>query len=72
MTAPHLPETHVNADVQPTGGAAVAAQPTSSSTDATPTDPHKHPVDERLPALKMATSGLQHVAAMYAGVVAPP
>ncbi len=31
-----------------------------------------HPVDEKLPALKMATSGLQHVAAMYAGVVAPP
>ncbi|MGV9247530.1 nucleobase:cation symporter-2 family protein [Streptomyces sp. NPDC003710] len=31
-----------------------------------------HPVDERLPALKTATSGLQHVAAMYAGVVAPP
>ncbi|MFE9257335.1 nucleobase:cation symporter-2 family protein [Streptomyces sp. NPDC006879] len=32
----------------------------------------KHPVDETLPALKMFTSGLQHVAAMYAGVVAPP
>ncbi|CAM5653404.1 5'-deoxyadenosine deaminase [Streptomyces afghaniensis] len=31
-----------------------------------------HPVDEKLPALKMATTGLQHVAAMYAGVVAPP
>ncbi|MFJ5530520.1 nucleobase:cation symporter-2 family protein [Streptomyces sp. NPDC093261] len=31
-----------------------------------------HPVDEKLPALKMVTSGLQHVAAMYAGVVAPP
>ncbi|MFI9645063.1 nucleobase:cation symporter-2 family protein [Streptomyces sp. NPDC052040] len=31
-----------------------------------------HPVDEKLPALKLATSGLQHVAAMYAGVVAPP
>src|SRR5690606_32322786 len=30
------------------------------------------PVDEKLPALKMATTGLQHVAAMYAGVVAPP
>ncbi|MGW1797853.1 hypothetical protein ACWCQN_18135 [Streptomyces sp. NPDC001984] len=25
-----------------------------------------HPVDEKLPALKMATTGLQHVAAMYA------
>ncbi|MFF3619841.1 nucleobase:cation symporter-2 family protein [Streptomyces sp. NPDC002467] len=32
----------------------------------------KHPVDETLPPLKMVTSGLQHVAAMYAGVVAPP
>ncbi|MFE0318126.1 nucleobase:cation symporter-2 family protein, partial [Streptomyces albogriseolus] len=31
-----------------------------------------HPVDEKLPAPKMATTGLQHVAAMYAGVVAPP
>ncbi|CAL9381274.1 nucleobase:cation symporter-2 family protein [Streptomyces sp. enrichment culture] len=31
-----------------------------------------HPVDEKLPALTMATTGLQHVAAMYAGVVAPP
>jgi xanthine permease len=32
----------------------------------------KHPVDETLPPLRMVTSGLQHVAAMYAGVVAPP
>ncbi|WP_053696753.1 nucleobase:cation symporter-2 family protein [Streptomyces sp. NRRL F-5755] len=32
----------------------------------------KHPVDATLPPLKMFTSGLQHVAAMYAGVVAPP
>ncbi|MGK5632239.1 nucleobase:cation symporter-2 family protein, partial [Streptomyces sp. URMC 123] len=32
----------------------------------------RHPVDETLPPLKMLTSGLQHVAAMYAGVVAPP
>ncbi len=31
-----------------------------------------HPVDEKLPPLKMAATGLQHVAAMYAGVVAPP
>ncbi|MEW2547718.1 nucleobase:cation symporter-2 family protein [Streptomyces sp. NPDC047002] len=31
-----------------------------------------HPVDERLPPLRMAMTGLQHVAAMYAGVVAPP
>ncbi|MDX3850849.1 nucleobase:cation symporter-2 family protein [Streptomyces sp. AK02-01A] len=32
----------------------------------------KHPVDERLPPGRTFTSGLQHVAAMYAGVVAPP
>ncbi|MGR8007348.1 nucleobase:cation symporter-2 family protein [Streptomyces hypolithicus] len=32
----------------------------------------KHPVDETLPPGRMFTSGLQHVAAMYAGVVAPP
>ncbi|MEU3183605.1 nucleobase:cation symporter-2 family protein [Streptomyces sp. NPDC006923] len=32
----------------------------------------RHPVDERLPAGKTFTGGLQHVAAMYAGVVAPP
>ncbi|MFI1188629.1 nucleobase:cation symporter-2 family protein [Streptomyces californicus] len=35
-------------------------------------DGRKHPVDQTLPPLKMFTSGLQHVAAMYAGVVAPP
>jgi xanthine permease len=35
-------------------------------------DQEKHPVDETLPPFKMFTSGLQHVAAMYAGVVAPP
>ncbi len=42
----------------PTGGPAEPAAP--------------HPVDERLPPLRMAATGLQHVAAMYAGVVAPP
>ncbi|MFB7667357.1 nucleobase:cation symporter-2 family protein [Kitasatospora sp. NPDC056138] len=31
-----------------------------------------HPVDELLPPAKLLTTGLQHVAAMYAGVVAPP
>ncbi|MER5639511.1 nucleobase:cation symporter-2 family protein [Kitasatospora sp. NPDC002227] len=31
-----------------------------------------HPVDELLPPVKLITTGLQHVAAMYAGVVAPP
>ncbi|MET9291411.1 nucleobase:cation symporter-2 family protein [Streptomyces sp. NPDC003077] len=37
-----------------------------------PAADRKHPVDETLPPFKMFTSGLQHVAAMYAGVVAPP
>ncbi|MEW2521893.1 nucleobase:cation symporter-2 family protein [Actinacidiphila alni] len=31
-----------------------------------------HPVDASLPPGRLLTSGLQHVAAMYAGVVAPP
>lgn len=43
-----------------------ALPPTADAAD------RKHPVDETLPPLKMFTSGLQHVAAMYAGVVAPP
>lgn len=48
----------------------------TADADAVPAAPdvptEKHPVDETLPPLKMFTSGLQHVAAMYAGVVAPP
>ncbi|SER78398.1 nucleobase:cation symporter-2 family protein [Streptomyces qinglanensis] len=32
----------------------------------------KHPVDQGMPPVKLFTTGLQHVAAMYAGVVAPP
>ncbi|MGA4797617.1 nucleobase:cation symporter-2 family protein [Streptomyces lavendulocolor] len=43
----------------------------ATDSGAAPAD-RKHPVDETLPPLKMFTSGLQHVAAMYAGVVAPP
>ncbi|WP_037605483.1 nucleobase:cation symporter-2 family protein [Streptacidiphilus rugosus] len=31
-----------------------------------------HPVDELLPAPRLIAYGLQHIAAMYAGVVAPP
>jgi xanthine permease len=31
-----------------------------------------HPVDQPLPPLRTAAGGLQHVAALYAGVVAPP
>ncbi len=36
------------------------------------THPGTHPVDEVLPPVKLFSTGLQHVAAMYAGVVAPP
>lgn len=57
----------------------MAAKPRVREAVAVPEDdnvrdqmPEKHPVDEKLPPLKMMTSGLQHVAAMYAGVVAPP
>ncbi|MFF0505398.1 nucleobase:cation symporter-2 family protein [Streptomyces fimicarius] len=50
-----------------------AAAPDATDDTAVDTgDDRKHPVDETLPPLKMFTSGLQHVAAMYAGVVAPP
>ncbi|WP_326768703.1 purine permease [Streptomyces sp. NBC_01591] len=55
-----------DADAAPDGAPHRGDAPESSSPD------RKHPVDETLPPLKMFTSGLQHVAAMYAGVVAPP
>ncbi|AXK31291.1 purine permease [Streptomyces armeniacus] len=48
---------------------------TGSGPDETPAEspvPPKHPVDQTLPPFKLVTAGLQHVAAMYAGVVAPP
>ncbi|CAL9580184.1 Uric acid permease PucK [Streptomyces sp. enrichment culture] len=48
------------------------AQPPRFRKDATAAPGEEHPVDETLPPLRMFTSGLQHVAAMYAGVVAPP
>jgi uric acid transporter len=34
--------------------------------------PDVHPVDERLPAARLATLGLQHVLVMYAGAIAVP
>ncbi|MEW2066766.1 nucleobase:cation symporter-2 family protein [Streptomyces sp. NPDC007346] len=52
--------------------AEAAAPDATDDAVAEATDGRKHPVDETLPPLKMFTSGLQHVAAMYAGVVAPP
>ncbi|MFF0275354.1 nucleobase:cation symporter-2 family protein [Streptomyces sp. NPDC004330] len=49
---------------------------TEDGTDARPDTPARpgdtHPVDQMLPPLKLFSAGLQHVAAMYAGVVAPP
>ncbi|MGW8761001.1 nucleobase:cation symporter-2 family protein [Streptomyces sp. NPDC055815] len=47
--------------VEPSPEARTAAEPTAP-----------HPVDQMLPPLKLLSAGLQHVAAMYAGVVAPP
>ncbi|WP_371478342.1 nucleobase:cation symporter-2 family protein [Kitasatospora sp. NBC_00315] len=44
---------------------------TDINSDAPP-GPAVHPVDELLPPVKLVSTGLQHVAAMYAGVVAPP
>ncbi|MEV6976106.1 nucleobase:cation symporter-2 family protein [Kitasatospora sp. NPDC093806] len=46
------------------GGSTPAAGPAGSTA--------VHPVDQLLPPVRLLTSGLQHVAAMYAGVVAPP
>ena len=34
--------------------------------------PDRHPVDQRLPNIKLAALGLQHVLVMYAGAVAVP
>ncbi|MDH6128453.1 nucleobase:cation symporter-2 family protein [Kitasatospora sp. GP82] len=44
----------------------------STSLPDTPSGREVHPVDELLPPTRLFTTGLQHVAAMYAGVVAPP
>ncbi|QWF82909.1 nucleobase:cation symporter-2 family protein [Amycolatopsis sp. CA-230715] len=38
----------------------------------TTTLPTTHPVDRKPPAFQLVVGGIQHVAAMYAGVVAPP
>ncbi|WP_371520713.1 nucleobase:cation symporter-2 family protein [Kitasatospora sp. NBC_01300] len=45
---------------------------TSAHLPGEPSGPGTHPVDELLPPVKLFSTGLQHVAAMYAGVVAPP
>ncbi|MFJ1748261.1 nucleobase:cation symporter-2 family protein [Streptomyces sp. NPDC088116] len=48
------------------------AEPGTESTESGTESGRAHPVDQTLPPVKTLTSGLQHVAAMYAGVVAPP
>ncbi|MFI5620947.1 nucleobase:cation symporter-2 family protein [Streptomyces sp. NPDC051567] len=71
-----VPETAVPEAAVPEVGVTEVGVPAAAGSAApapTPAAPEgKHPVDEVLPPLKMFTGGLQHVAAMYAGVVAPP
>ncbi|MEU1231107.1 nucleobase:cation symporter-2 family protein [Streptomyces sp. NPDC005828] len=56
---------------QPAKGPAPAEGPCSTpSTTSAPAE--CHPVDERLPASRLVPAALQHIAAMYAGVVTPP
>ncbi|MFF9316972.1 hypothetical protein ACF1BP_02180 [Streptomyces sp. NPDC014735] len=62
-------DTDATPDAAPDSAPAPVADAVAVATG--PAD-RKHPVDETLPPLKLLTSGLQHVAAMYAGVVAPP
>ncbi|MFF2146523.1 nucleobase:cation symporter-2 family protein [Kitasatospora sp. NPDC058190] len=58
------------------GGSTPARTPgpdgTSHRLPGKPSGSATHPVDEVLPPVKLFSTGLQHVAAMYAGVVAPP
>ncbi|MEU9362030.1 nucleobase:cation symporter-2 family protein [Streptomyces sp. NPDC048301] len=42
------------------------------STPPTAADTAVHPVDEKLPPSRLVPAALQHIAAMYAGVVTPP
>lgn len=51
---------------QPAKGPAHAEGPCSTPPDTTP---QVHPVDEKLPASRLVPAALQHIAAMYAGVV---
>ncbi|QWQ40369.1 purine permease [Streptomyces sp. YPW6] len=55
------------------------AQPATGPAEGPGTAPSKslagtavHPVDEKLPAARLLPAALQHIAAMYAGVVTPP
>lgn len=59
-------------DHEPTPGATPGDTPLGDNAPAGPATEAKHPVDQTLPPGKLIGAGLQHVAAMYAGVVAPP
>ncbi|GGW13782.1 nucleobase:cation symporter-2 family protein [Streptomyces globisporus] len=55
------------------------AQPATGPAESPGKDPSKtlaapavHPVDEKLPPARLVPAALQHIAAMYAGVVTPP
>lgn len=52
------------------------AQPAQGSAEGPCSTPPKvletHPVDEKLPLARLVPAALQHIAAMYAGVVTPP
>ncbi|MFJ4703794.1 nucleobase:cation symporter-2 family protein [Streptomyces anulatus] len=54
---------------QPATGPAEGPCTTSPTTTA---DTAVHPVDEKLPPARLVPAALQHIAAMYAGVVTPP
>ncbi|MEV7110249.1 nucleobase:cation symporter-2 family protein [Streptomyces anulatus] len=54
---------------QPATGPAEGPCTTSPTTAA---DTAVHPVDEKLPPARLVPAALQHIAAMYAGVVTPP
>ncbi|MFJ9885598.1 nucleobase:cation symporter-2 family protein [Streptomyces sp. NPDC091287] len=54
---------------QPATGPAEGPGTTSPTTAA---DTAVHPVDEKLPPARLVPAALQHIAAMYAGVVTPP
>ncbi|MER7697869.1 nucleobase:cation symporter-2 family protein [Streptomyces sp. NPDC096095] len=54
---------------QPATGSAEAPGKTAPASSA---DTAVHPVDEKLPPARLVPAALQHIAAMYAGVVTPP
>ncbi|MET7358257.1 nucleobase:cation symporter-2 family protein [Streptomyces sp. NPDC005562] len=59
---------------QPAKGPAAAEGPCSTPSDTadSASTPDCHPVDEKLHPSRLVPAALQHIAAMYAGVVTPP